>query len=783
MAACETATCGSLAKTCDGQQNAARLKGLLLEQAIEHERLNQELREREGERWQLLQLLHQKDEQLSWQEAAVSRQCSVLAAARDSARHFLALSTLRAWQDHVQRRRAQRLLSRTKGRCAAASLRYACGQLSVGLRSAVARQLGKGVRAMWLHSALHSVEMSGASDDKVDQSAASSLASMLEGAARTPTKSRQALEALLATPPSHSGHFEDDVLFATPVRGLQSSYSRMSPRPKDPQHRYFSSPSEVSTCVPSSSSHTAGTSVPSNPFAGARLSLAIEALSRRRLFWAISKWHDYDADMQGSRGLGMLKADTFPSERHLSKLEGPEEQNGRDNVRLAALKAECNALESQVASLTWAEETQQAQLRVAQQQEEVCEQGNADLEEELSRLRSSQELASTHELQAVCQLRERLVALQESHVHAEQHTEEAQRRCSASEELVVSSEESCARLEAKLARKVRWRQEAEHHIREMVACGENLEQERAQMRQQLSKSRLQGRAASKHAESLRQTLEQQEQLGETLKARSCTLHEDNAALTRSLQKERQGRMEDMAHRRVELNLLRQEEAKASSALTAVDRGNRSELQAAEFARAKLMAIWSKERDEWSNHSYRITAELQKQLSSLQLELQTSRHAEKAELESVKEARAGTASSQLVDLQAGMGAMREAVRMEFAGETELCRQMASQLEHRLAQAQELQDGLEEFAATLPDPTISRSPLCSSGFATPQLRELDAYAELVDRLRLEVSREREERQASAQSLETLRSSYRLLLHRVSAAGTTMVSTPTNVSGVVS
>merc|ERR1712151_1130370 len=52
----------------------------------------------------------------------------------------------------------------------------------------------------------------------------------------------------------------------------------------------------------------------------------------------------------------------------------------------------------------------------------------------------------------------------------------------------------------------------------------------------------------------------------------------------------------------------------------------------------------------------------------------------------------------------------------------------------------------------------------GPGTPWLRELDAYAELVERLRAELLREREEKESSAQCLQTLRSSYKLLLQRV-------------------
>ena len=45
---------------------------------------------------------------------------------------------------------------------------------------------------------------------------------------------------------------------------------------------------------------------------------------------------------------------------------------------------------------------------------------------------------------------------------------------------------------------------------------------------------------------------------------------------------------------------------------------------------------------------------------------------------------------------------------------------------------------------------------SGIATPQLCELDAYAQLVQHLQDEVQREREERQAAVQSLDALRGS---------------------------
>lgn len=705
----------------------------------------------------------------------MSKQRAVLGAERYGTRQFRSLCVLRAWRDHVQRHAAQQLLSRTKGKCAAAALRHACGKLSMSLKSARARQLSKAMQAMWLHSTWQGLQLPADSFDALDQSAVSSLASM----------SREAVESLLATPVKHSGNLadscgaqlSDEVLFDSPMRGLQSLGSKpglsreMSPCLNLLQHRYFSPPSEDSTCVPSSSSQSrSGISAPSNPFAGARLGLVLEAVSLRRMFWAISQWHEHDSHLVAAqKSARMVKVSTFTSESHQLALgcQRSVVKSAQADAELATLRAECSVLQSQAVSVSGAEVAQQERLAAAEVQKELLEEGCARLEAQLSRHRSSESAALRHEQQSASQLRVQLERLQETHAEAEQSSEEALRCCSASQQRLASSERSCARLEAKIARKTRWRSEAEQHIREMVACGEGLEKERAQLRQKLSRSMNEHRGLSENVEALRCSLEQEEQIGEILKARGCALQEDNAALSRDLQHERQGHFEDVSRQREELKLARREELKASAALSAAEGESRSEVQAAEFAQAKLMAVWNKERDEWSLHSSRTTMELQKQVAGLSQELQAARQSEKAEFDAVAHARGATASTLSADFQGELVAMRKAVRKEFAGETELCRQMASQLEHRLAQAQELQEGMEEFAAAMPDPGMSRSPPRSSGIATPQLHELDAYAELVERLRVEVSREREERQAAGRSLETLRGSYRLLLQRVSAS----------------
>jgi len=125
------------------------------------------------------------------------------------------------------------------------------------------------------------------------------------------------------------------------------------------------------------------------------------------------------------------------------------------------------------------------------------------------------------------------------------------------------------------------------------------------------------------------------------------------------------------------------------------------------------------------------------------------------------------------------AVCETAHAEVAGEAELCEQMAENLRQQLKEAHKMQEDLaermaESLEATTPplspcgEPLFLKEDVSKHAFqpgpATPQLRELDAYAELVERLQVEVQREREEREASASSLTALRGSYRLLLQRV-------------------
>jgi len=785
-----------------------RLKEMLVEQAMQHERLSQEMSSRDWERWQLLQLLRQKDEQLAWQEEAISRQRAVLTVSRDSSRWYQVLSVFRAWHDHVQRLGSERTLARTKSRLARAMIRDACGKLRVTLKSAVSRELNAGMQAIWLHAAsedlqvLDGVEVPPSADAARDsgcfkemgrRSSAESAFRYLSDSAATEkagtelTSPLSQVRGLLAEPP------EDQVLYATPRHDslrvpLKHQLSRDgSPQLKFRHQRHASPPSDASTCAPSSSSQSrVGSSLPSSPFAGVRLLLALDSVYQRRVFWSMSQWRRHAAYQQSQAQwaerdevrMETAEEEAASSRRvadklacRLSMAESQLELQRQEASRQAeSMRSKCAGLECRANALSGSEAALCAQLHAARVRSEALEQGNARAESQLLEQRAREQSTFLHEYREAEELKLQAQALKVSHARVEAESELTARRCAEVEELYQHAEESCAKLQSRLEKKVRWRSEAERQIREMVQCGEGLERERVRLRQKLAESREHHKGSCEHLEALRASLEQEEQMGELLRARTWALEEDNVELNNRLSQERNTRLEDATRHASELALVQQEHSEVVNTLcTAASEDSRrnkavaaaAEERAAESARADLLAAWSRERDAWS----RSSSELNHQLAVAHLELETMRHDEQAQEVLRRETLAA----------------KEAAQSEISGEAEMCKRMAAELEHRLAQASQLQKGLEEqFAAssetmascsssTPQFPADSSSPqevpLSQSGIETPQLHELDAYADLVERLREEVGREREERQASARSLEMLRCSYRLLLQRVS------------------
>jgi len=119
--------------------------------------------------------------------------------------------------------------------------------------------------------------------------------------------------------------------------------------------------------------------------------------------------------------------------------------------------------------------------------------------------------------------------------------------------------------------------------------------------------------------------------------------------------------------------------------------------------------------------------------------------------------------------------KEVARVELRGEEQICSHMAAELRERISQAEMIEDGLQsrmevneaQMCGGLPSRPPISPPVPSRGPSTPQLQELDEYADLVEQLRSEVAQERAAHEASASTLAALRGSYRSLLQRASTS----------------
>lgn len=690
-------------------------------------------------------------------------------------------------------------------------IRDACGKIRISLKSAVSRRLNAAMQTLWLHAAsedlqvlddidlpkrvegappLHSTRGTRYLADAAYRYQSDPIASLSKSSMELTSPLSQ-VRGLLAEPP------EDQVLYATPRHNthappLKHQFSRDgSPLLKFRHQRHASPPSDGSTCAPSSSSQSrVGSSVPSSPFAGARLFLALDSVYQRRVFWSMGQWHRHAASKRSQAlraereefRMETAEEEAASSRRvadrlacRLSMTESQLELQRQEAGRQAeGMRSRCAVLECRASALSGSEAALCAQLQAARVRSEALEQGSARLEAQLLRERNHEHESYVNECKEAEDLKLQIQRLKASHSRAEVENEIMARSHAKAEELYQHTEESCATLHARLEKKVQWRAEAERKIREMVQCGEGLERERVRLRQKLTESRVDHRGSCEHLEALRASLEQEEQLGELMRARTWALEEDNVELNNRLCQQRSTHLEDATRHASELANVQQEHAAVVDALrTAAGEDSRrckaavavAEERAAEAARVDLLAAWSHERDTWSQS----TTELNQQLASVRLELEAACRDEQAHQNLRREA-----------LEE-----REVARSEISGEAEMCKRMAGELEHRLAQANMLQQSLEEQLAVSREPVLACSsstapfppavtpslqevPLSQPGIDTPQLHELDAYADLVDRLREEVGREREERQASARSLDMLRSSYRLLLQRVSSPG---------------
>eukprot|EP00928_Gymnodinium_smaydae_P010920 TRINITY_DN14113_c0_g1_i1.p1 TRINITY_DN14113_c0_g1~~TRINITY_DN14113_c0_g1_i1.p1 ORF type:complete len:800 (+),score=149.40 TRINITY_DN14113_c0_g1_i1:138-2402(+) len=702
---------------------ADRLRGLVVEETQEVERLNAELRARDWERWQLLQLLREKDVQLASEASAASRHRSVLASARQVSRRWRLASSFRAWREDVRdacnTRRVERTVLQAKRRLAASRISHSCDALRLTLRGAEQRQLGFAFRQLRLQMVSSSSSSLAATPPSPPISVG---VEMIEARARArdvpPLPGSCGSSCVLGCP--SDGCIAEGAGCTTPRRqhvlcadvdsadssiealgcrvtagdgtalttssapsSLRKSW-QPSPTPvaAGARSRLVAcdscrvcgsatggpSPSEASTSAPSISSAVSQSMAPSSCLGDALLPTLTPSLG-----------------VTSTRPWGVARLGLALESWRLRRLRWAVRSWPRE---------ECGPLGESTASYS-----------------SSCTHGIVPC---------SNGMGSTEK---IAQLEQQTAEFQERLRESESLVVESQRRL---EEANVASRS----LEAQRARDFAWRSDAEVRIHRMVACGEHLERERTRLRQQLSDARKQLRARTERLEALQGSLEQEEQHAESLRARASSLQQEKASAEHQAERERRRCSEENSRR------------------------------SAEFA-----AVWSEHRE--------LHAELRSALhEKWQLDTEVRRATEAAALAESRctaaeeEAVArGFAEGQRREHAAALDAAVRRARAEFSGEQAACGEMAAELRGRLAEVQAEQDAGRQAAAAASAPPASALP---SGAATPRLRELDAYAELVERLRAELIREREEREAAVRSLASLRGSYRLLLERAGGSG---------------
>lgn len=636
-----------------------------------------------------------------------------------------------------------------------------------------------------------------------DEGAADDVSELLEGLLR----SAAPLDITTLDPP----HGEQQVLGEAPVTPRRQALgaeakaqSKWAPSPCiwDTRHGSPSPPSEVSTYAPSSLSLSAPRLSVESP--GRRswalacacrpLAAVLKSVVARRLYWSLSHWGSTIGDPGGN-----WRREEALS-RRLQEAESRAEDDRREaqawQQKGAALKIRARGASAAVGAL-------RARLEEACVREEALLCGRAGAEEQLASQWREEQTVLGRERQAHDELRAEVESLREAQELAVQRAAELTARGAAERRRWEASEQTCAKQEARLARQMRWREDAQLQINEMIQCGESLERERAELRQELARAR---KGGSRELEALQQASAEETQLCEVLQARVVVLQEDHVKLRERLVAEQQGHKEDVASCSLELVSLRKSRADLLAELRESQASNEAaESRAAQAARGDLQAAWERERRLWAQ----ANEDLERRANTTRRELEAAEVAERAEAIAAAEAQANEALARRDEAQQEEGSRRraqkaawEAVRTEAAA----CTELKGQLEHRLKQASQLEEALEEQLAqeavrsrgrarrpdaapdAAPPPAAAstidsflghesagaagpaRAPASTSGPPTPRsLNELDAYAELVERLRAEVEQERAAREASANSLAMLRASYRLLLQR--ASGGTM------------
>mmetsp|Transcript_57750 Transcript_57750/g.137462 ORF Transcript_57750/g.137462 Transcript_57750/m.137462 type:complete len:811 (-) Transcript_57750:123-2555(-) len=778
----------------------------LTEASLQNQYLIQEVETREEERWQLLHVLTRKDEQLREQEKVNERQRAVLQSVRDAASHYRVLCTLRAWNDVVHRSMSQRTLAQAKRRLTTSLLKQVCRVIFVGVRQAAKRQTKAALHALWLNAASKDLDV------------------LMDGGEAAP----------LTPPRRHS-----------PQRSWQKALWSNSPySTKSPQGRASPSrASEVSTSMPMSSPrYTRASGVPSpatvagsaslNGNPGTDLAAAVTRVQRRHLGQAFRCFHQQSTRFSemsrhlNSEGRGSASSSAVPSaSAALNDAEGPQDLIGILRARcselegLALKKSAAEAvLRQKICELEELSATESAESAQAKQAEKrACQ--------ELSELKAK--CLSEHEADEALRLS---VAACEADLRRcrEKETIAVQRQAEV-ERRLLDTQETYSMTEAQLEKEAKWREEAERRIVKMVSRGEALERERMRLLNWQSQSRQQQLANSEECEALQRLVRQEEQEITRTERRIRALEEQNSELTGNLQKaERQHLAQVDFHKAEKVTLLQELAELRAEMLTASSAKWSSEERAAEAARGETLQALTRERSIWASELSKLNSEFE----DVKARLRAAQRHEEAEALAVE--RAASAGDARLKEEAREGARSlAAARRELAEEAATCQQLKLTLTKEISQARALEEELasqqqrrslhsrtepklqlqqqqplhregwrppsREAVQSLPAPTMSkcRNPEAAivatiqaapSSLPPPaaadasQMDELDAYARLVKHLQAEIQWEKDERETSQRSLDSMRSSYGLLLERTHGmpgqAKTSVASVPSAV-----
>lgn len=746
-----------------GESGYARL---LAEQAAEADVLARDVRARAQERWQLHNLLAQKNRQLQYEVVAAKRYRRQLAHFEDRIRFYVIFDVFCSWAGCVHQSASRRAVAQIKARLVEFRLRQSCFRLVANLSQAVGRVLGPASRAVRLFAAAQTLD-SGSFADPVEEMP------------------------------------EDQVLFATP-RSPSSCFARRGPHTlswrgcagKSAKLGAPSLVSEATTSAPASSSVSVASSARTLPGAAAPagatgtapdvpqllgtgsslfnqrlwrghlsgatcLVVALHAAMLGRLFWATSRIRSNvgansaaapasstvaaDVDDGFADGLVTIGCTTnlyssnhsHPSLELVCRGAEPDASEKRSDPVPRRLQQQSSDYDAEITSLVnhrdnlalrAAELARTQKVLAARLDKERKESSHFGLGGHLAS-GSKFSAARADSCEAAAALLVRLQAVQHECEHANTEETQVAHRLSESARRTGTLKRTATRLEVRVARETDWREEATEQIVQMVARGEQLEGERSRLLQRHAEAQDRSRIRYDESYEMRRALVLAEKTNEELE--SCTLGLDRENL-RLL-----GAVED-------------------------ERGLRMQLR----RRCDDSVMVAQKTDLWKNK----VDQASKEVVALQQRLCAAQLAEEAEAAA-------------------------AADMAHHVEVATCSRLAEEVAQSAAKVERL--GMEHTAvaptatpcvppltltclqASAPSSLVATSITCNSVFATPRSRqsrcssprissaslldELDAYAALVHRLRSELEREREERDASTRSIANLRSSYNLLLQR--------------------